>query len=244
MIILSYLVCGFLFGALVFGLFAVSYKRSADAHLFETLNETRRADRVARLAIAEAQRKVHLNMRRALGRDHRRMLRSAQAQLTNALTGYDMACASIDAHEETISDLSAELTERKRQIMALHFDCEGMEDTIKGLRVRVADLAPRAVKRATWKRERRADRRALSVLAREAVNVTERDQLIGRLQSEAVDTGSRLAAVTVALEEVKHRAEEGAETVDAWADFEGDEVSHGLGVAGAALRDVVDIAAV
>ena len=198
MIILSYLVCGFLFGALLFGLFAVSYKRSADAHLFETLSETRRTDRVARLAIAEVQRKTYQSMTLALGRAHRRALRAAHRQLTDAFTGYDMACASIEAHEETIKSLRVE-------IMGLRFDCEGMEDTIKALRAKVADLAPRAVKRATWKRERRADRRALSVLAREAVNVLERDQLIARLQSEAVDTGSRLAEVTVALEEMDAR---------------------------------------
>ena len=221
MIILSYLVFGFLFGALVFGFFGVSYKRGADAHLISVLSDARRTARESLRLTVAALNRAHASTVDDIETEAQRnldtlggLISKLRASAEGWRMGCDIAHASIDGHERTIAALENELTERKRQIMGLHFDCEGMQDTIKDLRAKVADLGPKAVKRATWKRARRADRRALSVLAREVVSVTVRDQKIAGLQAEAFDTSARLAAVTEALDGARSLAEVGAGEVE------------------------------
>ena len=214
MVALSFIVLGFFIGALVFGFFGVSYKHRADAHLISVLSDARRTARESLRLTVAALNRAHASTVADIEAEAQRnidalagMISELRASAEGWRMGYDMAHASIEGHEMTIKALENELTERKRQIMGLHFDCEGMQDTIKGLRAQVADLAPRAAKRETWKRARRADRRALSALVHDVANVTERDHKIAGLQAEAFDTSARLAAVTEALEGARSLAE-------------------------------------
>jgi hypothetical protein len=214
MVALSFIILGALVGAFIFGGLGVWHARRSQAHHLSVMNDKDRTARESKRLTVEALNAAHADKVEGLQELFDRRVDGLWRELEKACEvseghawGYDMACASIEAHEKTIKALENELTERKRQIMGLHFDCEGMQDTIKGLRVRVADLAPRAVKRETWKRARRADRRALSALARDVVNVTERDQKIAGLQAEAFDTSARLAAVTEALDGARSLAE-------------------------------------
>ena len=207
MVTLSYVVFGALLGALLFGGLGVWYARRLEALHLAAHNDAARTARESKRLTVDALNAAHVKNAAYHARAHAALFSRLEASEVAA----DMANASNEAYTLEVLAFRNSAKSYEATIAAQNNTIAELRTYSGRLLAQVADLGPKAVKRETWKRDRRADRRALSALAHDVASVTERDQKIAGLQAEAFDTSETLDAVELQLEEVRRLAAMGGE---------------------------------